>query len=99
MHEVLDRERERAQKEALAQADEIVADARHEVESLQTYAERMRSLLIESQRALVELAEAAIGQLDDASGVTVDSGQEELLNDLRPSELAEKASPTTVAGD
>ena len=55
VHEVLDRERERAQKEALAQADEIVADARHEVESLQTYAQRMRSLLIESQRALVEL--------------------------------------------
>jgi hypothetical protein len=97
--EGVDREQARALEEARVHADAMVADARQEVERLQTYAQRLRSLLIDSQRALVELAEAAVGQLDDANALKVGSGQEELLDDLRPSELDERPSRSTVVGD
>jgi cell division septum initiation protein DivIVA len=95
----VEREQARALEEARVQADTMVADARLEVERLQTYAQRLRALLIDSQRALVELAEAAVGQLDDANALKIGSGQEELLDDLRPSELDERPSPSAAVGD
>ena len=95
----LERERAKALEEAQAQADTIVADARHEVERLQSYAQRLRSVLIDSQSALIELAGAAIGQLDDTGTLEGGSGEEELLADLRPSELGETPSSSAVVGD
>jgi cell division septum initiation protein DivIVA len=97
LRDVLERERARAVKEAQAKADEIVADARQEVERLQTYAHRLRSLLIDSQGAFVELAEAALRQLeDDDTMQKTGSGDGELLDDLRPAELEERPSPSTL---
>lgn len=108
---VAERERTRALEEARAQADSIVAEARQEVERLRSYTERMRSLLSESQRSFVELAESALRGLEDPDSapahapapvqipVQAGSGNGELLDDLRPSEAEEKPAPSPLAGD
>jgi cell division septum initiation protein DivIVA len=95
----LERERERAIKEAQAQADTIVADARREVARLEDYAEQLRSLLVEGQRSFVELAEAALQQVESVRSERPGAGSEELLNALRPSEPAEKQASSGIAGD
>jgi cell division septum initiation protein DivIVA len=96
----LESERAKVVEEAEAQADAIVAGARHEVERLQSYALRLRSLLIDSQSAFVELAEAALHQLeDDDTMQKTGSGEGELLDDLLPSEIDEQPSPSAIGGD
>ncbi|HJQ50059.1 MAG TPA: DivIVA domain-containing protein [Gaiellaceae bacterium] len=82
----LERERARALKEVQAQADTMVADARHEVARLEDYAEQLRSLLVEGQRSFVELADAALQQVESVRSERPGPKDGELLADLRPSE-------------
>ena len=95
----LERERERALKEAQAQADTMLADARHEVARLEDYAEQLRSLLVEGQRSFVELAEAALQQVESVRSERPSPGSEELLNALRPAEPAEQPAPSGIPRD
>jgi cell division septum initiation protein DivIVA len=95
--EGIERERARTQEEAQARADAIVADARLEVERLQRHAQRLRSLLAESQRHFVDLAESALRQLVGIETKHSGSGDVGLLDDLRPQKLDETSSPSTVA--
>ena len=96
----LERERERARAEARGQADTILADARREVARLEDYAEQLRSLLVEGQRSFVELAEAALQQVESVRAERPGSGsEEELLNALRPAEPAETPARSGIAGD
>ena len=96
--DVVEAERARVREEAQARADDIVADARREVERLQTNGERLRALFADSQRRFVELAESALRQLD---GIEVNgpSGDGKLLDDLLPSKLDQASSASTVAAD
>ena len=95
--EQLAAEQELWRQEAQVQADTIVADARREVEWLQSYGERLRSLLTDSRRRFVELAESALGQLDGIESAKGTSGDEALLDDLRPPKLEETSSAPTAA--
>jgi predicted nucleic acid-binding Zn-ribbon protein len=96
---VLERERDTALEDARAQAEKIVADARHEVRQLEDYAGRLRSLLADSRRNFVELVEAALQRLESIDSQASSSGSGELLDDLRPAEAGEKAAPPSIAGD
>jgi cell division septum initiation protein DivIVA len=105
LRSVAERERTRALEEARAQADSIVAEARQEVERLRSYAERMRTLLTDSQRSFAEFAESALRSLEDPDSVPAPvqtgSGNGELLDDLRPSEIEEKpaSAPSPLSTD
>jgi cell division septum initiation protein DivIVA len=109
LRSVAERERTRALEEARAEAEAIVAEARQEVERLRGYAERMRSLLSDSQRSFVEFAESALRSLEDPDSmpapvqipVQTGSGNGELLDDLRPSEVEDKpaSAPSPLTGD
>jgi cell division septum initiation protein DivIVA len=109
LHSVAELERTRALEEAREQADSIVAEARQEADRLRGYAERMRSLLSDSQRSFVEFAESALRGLEDPDSVPAPvqipvqtgSGKGELLDDLRPSEVEEKpaSAPSPLPGD
>jgi hypothetical protein len=87
LRDALERERKRALKEVQARADTILADARREATRLEDYAEQLRSLLVEAQSSFVELAEAALGQVESVvRSERPGSKSEELLEDLSPSE-------------
>lgn len=95
----LEREREKALNEAQAQADTILAGARLEVARLEDYTERLRTLLVEGQRSFVELAEAALQQVESVRSERPGAGSEELLSALRPPERAERPAPFRISGD
>jgi cell division septum initiation protein DivIVA len=95
--ENLDRERTRALDEARERAEAILADARHEVERLEIYGDQLRSLVADSQRRFVELAESALGQLDGIDAERRRSEHGDLLDDLRTA--SGRPSPSTAAGD
>jgi cell division septum initiation protein DivIVA len=98
-HEVIERERATALEEARARADDLVADARREVEGLQNYGDRLRSLLADSQRRFVELAESALHRLDGIEAGVGGSSDGRLLDDLRIPSLDETPSASTSAAD
>ena len=91
--ELLEGERTRALGEAQEKAATILADARHEVEQLQSYGERLRSLLTDSQRRFVEFAESALQQLERVDAGSA-SRHGDLLDDLRPVDGEPSASPS-----
>jgi cell division septum initiation protein DivIVA len=93
---LLERERTQVLGEAQKQAEGIIADAQREIEQLESYREQLRSLLTDSPRRFVELAESALRQLDgvDARG---GPGDADLLDELRPPDG--KPSSPAAAGD
>jgi cell division septum initiation protein DivIVA len=95
--EGVERERTSMLEEARVRADDVVADARLEVERLQRHAQRLRSLLAESQRHFVDLAESALRQLDSIEARQSGSGDEVLLDVLQPQKLDETSPASTVA--
>jgi cell division septum initiation protein DivIVA len=92
----LESNREQVLAEARQNAEAILATAQRDVEQLEDYGERLRSLVMDSQRRFVELAEAALGQLD---GVDPAAGSEhgDLLDELRPA--GGEPSVAAVAGE
>ncbi|HEU5477033.1 MAG TPA: DivIVA domain-containing protein [Gaiellaceae bacterium] len=92
----LERERTQVLRQAQEEADGILADARQEVEELQRYGEQLRSLVLDSRRRFVELAESALRHLE---GVGADGGSQhgDLLDELRPAGGEPSAAP--VPGD
>jgi cell division septum initiation protein DivIVA len=92
----LELERTRVLGEAREQAATILAGARREVEQLQRYGERLRSLLADSKRRFVELAESGLRQLDGVEAEQI-SRHGDLLDELRPTRAERSAS--AVRGD
>jgi cell division septum initiation protein DivIVA len=88
----LDRERTRVLEEAREKAEAILADARREVEQLEGYGEQLRSLVLDSQRRFVELAQSALRQLEGVDGVADPSKPGDLLADLRAADGEPSAS-------
>ena len=97
--EILEGERAKAHEEAQARAEAVLEDARREVEQLQSYGERLRSLLTDSQGRFVELAESALRRLDSIEAVGGASRDGGLLDDLRPAKLDDTSAASGVAAD
>jgi cell division septum initiation protein DivIVA len=82
--ELLEAERKQVLEAAQVEADAIVGDARRDAEQLQGSAKRLQLLLADRQQRFVEIAQAALDQLEGLDEVVSRSDEVELLDDLRP---------------
>ena len=93
----LERVRARTLDEAQEEAERILANARQELERLESYAARLRSLLVDNQRRFAELAESALGQLEDVDAETGSSSPGNLVDDTRAT--GREPSVSAVTGE
>lgn len=79
---------------ARADADASLAAARDELAGLEEQAARLRSLVLDMERRIVEIAQGALGELEAFDASTGGANEGDLLADLRPA-----AEPSDVSAD
>jgi cell division septum initiation protein DivIVA len=79
---------------ARAEADAALADARRELAQLENQAGRLRSLVTDMERRIVEIAESALEELVAFDTSTSSETENDLLADLQPA-----AEPSDITAD
>jgi cell division septum initiation protein DivIVA len=79
---------------ARADANAALATARDELAGLEGQAARLRSLVADMERRIVEIARGALDELETFDAATSETSEVDLLTDLRPA-----AEPSAVRAD